>query len=222
MRNVVLAMNLVLLAGCSGAGTSAPEKPPPSSNAVEAPAADPSEGSAPAPAAASQARFTATDKELTSILTGLPALSLPAGFPPSRELRDAAKKRALSKEQAARFVCSSNFFQCKLDEERQQFFALGQVPLSDKAIGVVFVGIGDMDSPVVLLTFSPSGECLGGHVVGGEFGDMEYGYDGELAADGRSLNVQRYVWVGGEEKEYADNLDFKLLDDGSLELVINP
>ncbi|MCB9743230.1 MAG: hypothetical protein H6740_11570, partial [Alphaproteobacteria bacterium] len=75
---------------------------------------------------------------------------------------------------------------------------------------------------VVLLTFSPSGECLGGHVVGGEFGDMEYGYDGELAADGRSLNVQRYVWVGGEEKEYADNLDFKLLDDGSLELVINP
>ena len=66
------------------------------------------------------------------------------------------------------------------------------------------------------------GGDLPGHVVGGEFGDMEYGYDGELAADGRSLNVQRYVWVGGEEKEYADNLDFKLLDDGSLELVINP
>ncbi len=99
---------------------------------------------------------------------------------------------------------------------------MGRVPISPQAVGLVVHGIGDLDTPVALLTYSPSGAIVGGHVVGGEFGDMEYGYDGELAADGVSLSVNRYVWVGGAEKEYAEDLSFRLTASGDVERVIAP
>lgn len=214
-RPLSIALALAAL-GCAGGA--------PSSPAVEAPTAPtPPDATAPKPSEPTMpGAFTPADPELAAFLKGVPLLVLPAEFPPNKAARAEVMKRKVSAAHAARFVCGSKFFTCKLEEERQEAFAIGQVPVSAGAVAVVVLLVGEVDSPVGLVTLSPKGEILGGHIVGGDIGDFDHGFSGQLAADGVSLAVNRYVWVGGEEKEYVKDFNFKLRPNGDLELVVNP
>ncbi|MEL6342006.1 MAG: hypothetical protein AAFV53_02660 [Myxococcota bacterium] len=165
------------------------------------------------------ASFTSTDTGLTSLLSSSPRLAAPASFPPDNAARADALTRKVPTAQARTHICPARFFTCKIDEERAEFFVVGHVDISPQAVGVVFLGLGDLDAPVVLITYAPSGEIVGGQIVGGAFGDMEYGYEGTLTAPDR-LEVNRYVWFNGEEKEFVEDYTFQIRANGAVDRVI--
>lgn len=161
--------------------------------------------------------FTAIEADFAAFLDGVPTLSKTA-LPPTGAVRAAAMKRPVKRAQAERWICPTPVFTCKLDEERTEFFKVGRVDISDQAVGVIVLGVSDVDAPVVLLTYDPAGKLVGGQLIGGQFGDMEWGLDGTL--DGTAIEVARYVWVNAEEKEYAEDYSYRIRESGAVDRVI--
>lgn len=196
-------------------GDTTPATPTPEVVPTEATMTPPAAATEPA----SEASFKASDAAFGAFLEGVPALGKTA-LPPTGAVRSAAMKRPVKRADAERWVCPTPVFSCKLDEERTEFFKVGRVDISEQAVGILYLGVSDVDAPVVLVTYDPTGKLVGGQLVGGQFGDMEWGLDGTL--EGLSMEVARYVWVNAEEKEYAEDFSYRIRKTGSVDRVIAP
>ena len=166
--------------------------------------------------------FLATDPTFAAFLSGFPPLEGPQSFPLPPAARAASQARPVSAADARRYICGASYFDCRLDEARTEYFKVGRLDISPQAVGLVLQGNGDLYTPAVLLTFGPGGQRRGGHILGGEIGDMAHGYDGRLSADGLSLTVERYVWAGGAERVYVEDLSLQIRPSGAVDRVIAP
>lgn len=183
-------------------------------------ATDDSRGSGPAtPTGAAGAAFTASEEEFAAFVSQFPAIALPQSLPLADDKIQAMKKRAVQERHRDAYLCGTGFFDCKLAEQRSEFFHGYRFDISRQAVGLLYHGIGDMEVQLVLMTYDTRGKPVAGLIVAGEFGDLEWGFDGAIKGD-RTIERNRYVWIGGEEKEYVKDRSYRITETGAIEETI--
>lgn len=160
--------------------------------------------------------FSAPNSSFETYLKGFTQGALPSKMPLPEVDIQAAKKRPMAREHYDRYLCGTGFFDCKLDEQRNEFFYGQRVDVSRDAVALLYYGIGDTDVQWVLMTYDRQGKPLAGMILAGDFGDMEWGFDGEVRADW-TIARNRYVWVDGKEKEYVKDRSYQVTSSGLIE-----